>query len=230
MNVYLIQLIGKWINLLLISFVSFTGFIDYTEETKDVILKNKDTNLSVESAVVNYDTITKYNDSLTTDVKNILVEGKNGIIFVDSDGNVVKTVQEKVDEVIEVGTISPRSYIGTLTGYGPDCVDCSGTVACETKYGSNHNIYTDGVTYYDDTYGNVSILAAALDEFPCGTIIDFSDGSGTTKTGIVLDTGGAMINAWSRGQVLIDLAFSSEQAAMMATRYNVRFNVKRVGW
>lgn len=230
MNVYLIQLIGKWINLLLISLVSFTGFIDYTEETKDIILKNKDTNLTVESAVVSYETITKYNDSLTTDVKNILVEGKNGIVFVDSEGNVVKTVQEKVDEVIEVGTISPRSYIGTLTGYGPDCPGCTGIVACSTKNGGNHNLYTDGVTYYDDTYGAVSILAAYNPEFPCGTIIDFSDGSGKTTTGIVLDTGGAMISAWNRGQVLIDLAFSSEQAAMMGTRYNVRFNVKRVGW
>lgn len=230
MNIYLVQLIGKWVNLLLISLVSFTGFIDYTEETKDVILKNKDTNLAVESTIVNYETITKYNDSLTTDVKNILVEGKDGIAFVDSEGNVVKTVQEKVDEVIEVGTLSPLSYIGTLTGYGPDCAGCTGTVACNTKNGGTHNLYYNGVTYYDDTYGNVNILAAYTPEFPCGTIIDIKDSSGTVQTGIVLDTGGAMISAWNRGQVLIDFAFSSENASLMATKYNVRFDVKRVGW
>lgn len=230
MNIYLIQLIGRWLNILLISLVSLTGFIDYTEETKDIILKNKDANLTVENSVINYETVIKYNDNLTTDTKNILVAGQDGIVYKDSNGNIVKTIRPKIDEVIEVGTQSPYSYLGTLTAYGPDCIGCTGVVACNTKNGGNHNLYTDGVTYYDDTYGEVKILAAYLPAFPCGTIMEFKDANGTTETGVVLDTGGAMINAWNRGQLLIDLAFPSEKSGLMSTKFNVRFNVKRFGW
>lgn len=230
MNIYLLELIGKWLNLLLISLVSLTGFVDYTQETRDIIMKNKDANLTVESSVIRYDTVTKYNDALTTDVKNVLVSGQDGIVYVDNNGNVVKTIQEKVDEVIEVGTINPHSYLGTLTAYGPDCVGCTGQVACTTREGYGHNLYTDGIKYTDSTYGEVRILAAYLPEFPCGTVIDYKDSNGNIETGIVLDTGGAMINAWNRGQVLIDLAYPSEQSGIMGTKFNVRFDVKRFGW
>ena len=91
MNIYLLQLIGKWLNILLVAILSSTGFIDYTEETKDIILKNKDTSLTVESTVVKFETVTKYNDNLTTDIKNVLVEGQDGLVFVDEKGNIVKT-------------------------------------------------------------------------------------------------------------------------------------------
>lgn len=229
MNIYLLQLIGKWLNILLVAILSSTGFIDYTEETKDIILKNKDTSLTVESTVVKFETVTKYNDNLTTDIKNVLVEGQDGLVFVDEKGNIVKTVKEKVDEVIEIGTKSPYSYLGTLTGYGPDCIGCTGNVACHTKYGGTHNLY-NSTTYNDETYGEVNILAAYLPEFPCGTIIEISDASGYKEYGVVLDTGGAMMNAWNRGQVLIDFAFSSEGAAYTTTRYNVTFDVLRFGW
>ena len=42
-----------------------------------------------------------------------------------------------VSEIIEIGTGPLNQYIGTLTGYGPDCPGCSavGNVACRTREG-----------------------------------------------------------------------------------------------
>ena len=105
------------------------------------------------------------------------------------------------------------TYYGTITAYGPDCVGCSGVTA------SGHNVYEyvngvrtpSNITYFDSEFGEVRILAAANSKFPFGSIIritgDRIDGS---ITGIVLDTGGAMISAWNRGEILMDLLFASE--------------------
>ena len=60
-----------------------------------------------------------------------------------------------------------------MTGYGADCQGCSGlgTLACKTKNGSYYSLTQNGMNYTDDEYGEVRIIAAALDKFPCGTII-----------------------------------------------------------
>ena len=51
---------------------------------------------------------------------------------------------------------------------------------------------------------------------------------------IVLDTGGAMRNAWSNGNILIDIAFPYENSSGInnATNKsgNVKFMVYRNGW
>jgi 3D (Asp-Asp-Asp) domain-containing protein len=50
--------------------------------------------------------------------------------------------------------------------------------------------------------------------------------------GIVLDTGGAMINAWNNGEVLIDLLFDSEknpEVYQFGRKRDVTFEIIRYG-
>ena len=90
----------------------------------------------------------------------------------------------------------------------------------------------DGDTYLDNQFGEVRILAAAHEKFPCGTVLEVDNGRNDSFIGIVLDTGGAMRQAWKKNQVWIDLAFSSQAEAASAgiTSKNTNFIVKRYGW
>ena len=143
--------------------------------------------------------------------------------------NVPDTKQEeKVEEVS--ATEDANVYTGKLTGYGGDCAGCSGYVACRTPNGKVN--LRNGHIYNDSTYGNVRILSAATSAFPCGTIIQVNNGKMAELTAIVLDTGGSMRSAWSRGEVWMDLAFSSSSDAgvRLANSTNTTFKVLRQGW
>lgn len=144
------------------------------------------------------------------------------------------------DEVIDVTSYSAiDSYVGTLTGYGPDCTGCKSGV---TASGYRVAEVIDGVvqsafriTYDDDMYGEVRILAAAYDKFPNGTIIRISDFSHYDEAilGIVMDTGATMRNAWSNGNIWIDLLFSSENDSEIKSfgiDKSVTFEVLRYGF
>lgn len=143
-----------------------------------------------------------------------------------------KQEQPKVEEN-KVSNESPQAvYTGKLTGYGGDCPGCSGYLACRTREGSSFNLKTDGYTYNDSTYGNVRILAAATSGFPCGTIIQVNNGIMNEFTAVVLDTGGSMNSSWSRGEVWMDLAFSSSSDPNLGSSNssNTTFKVLRQGW
>lgn len=128
------------------------------------------------------------------------------------------------------------AYTGTITGYGPDCKGCIGITA------SGYRVATlvDGkavetkITYEDKEYGTVRILAAATKMFPFGTIVRISgpriDGY---ITGIVLDRGGAMNNAYGEGKVLMDLLFDTEfsdEVWIFGRQHNVKFEILRYGY
>lgn len=128
------------------------------------------------------------------------------------------------------------SYVGTVTAYGPDCVGCIGITASGYKVAEK----VDGVfntittTYNDKEYGELRILAADNSKFPFGTVLRIS-GSNIEGyiTGIVLDTGGAMRNAWGQGNILIDLMFSTEydgECNKFGRKRNVTFEVLRYGF
>lgn len=138
-----------------------------------------------------------------------------------------QNVVQKQEEVQPVAT-----YTGKLTGYGGDCPGCSGYVACHTANGGSFNLKTDGMYYNDNAYGNVRILSAATNAFPCGTIIEVSNGIMNTFNAVVLDTGGSMKAAWNNGTVWMDLAFStaSDPSLGQANSGNTTFKVLRQGW
>lgn len=126
------------------------------------------------------------------------------------------------------------TFSGTVTAYGPDCVGCSGVTASGYRVADNIGgvITSTTTTYYDDTFGELRILAAATNKFPFGTVIRISGGRiDGYINGIVLDRGVAMSNAWSNGKVLVDLLFETEKSYEVHEfgRQDVTFEVLRYG-
>lgn len=181
-----------------------------------------------------YDTEYVYNASIPSTADPLtLVEGVNGLNYTYDGLNYVH-LNDKVNEVVQVGTGAQGLFNGKLTGYGPDCPGCSavGNVSCRTREGVNHSLTTNGVYYNDIAFGSLRILAADHSLFPCGTVVKVNNGVLNEFYGIVLDTGYAMRNAWGQGTVWMDLAFSSQAEALTggATSSNTSFSVQRWGW
>jgi len=181
---------------------------------------------------IEYETVKTYNSRLPKGKVVTKEEGQNGLAYVGEKNENIEIIESPVNAQIEIGTGEEADYVGKMTGYGADCAGCSGTLSCKTKDGNHHNLYQDGQYYNDGEYGTVRILAAALDKFPCGTLIKVENENLGTFNAIVLDTGGAMRNAWSNGIVLMDLAFKSESdpAIPQATSSNTKYSVQRWGY
>ena len=126
----------------------------------------------------------------------------------------ISEVAANKDKVIE--------FEGTLTGYGPDCVGCSGNLGCAPY----QNIKNGNIYYEDNQYGKIRILAADR-SIPCGSIVKISnfrfiDGD---FYGIVLDRGSA-ING-----LTMDLLYNSEEETKKLGRsYNINFKIERWGY
>ena len=138
--------------------------------------------------------------------------------------NFVIDSYQKVFSITEINNYKGKKveFVGTLTGYGPDCVGCSGIVGCFPYQNvTNGNIY-----YEDSTYGKIRILAADKN-IPCGSIIkisnyDFIEGD---FYGIVLDRGSA-ING-----LTMDLLYESESETVKIGRtYEINFKIERWGF
>ena len=232
MNINLLQLVGKWFSISIFSLISLFNVGDYKEKEYEIDNINKNMDLSVINEVTNYPTIVKYNSKLPSNVTNPITEGVVGITVVTEDEKQV--IQEVEPAVVEKGTGSYGIFSGTLVGYGPDCVGCTGTgnLACKTREGKVHSLVNDGIYYTDKEYGNIRIVAAATSKFPCGTIIEITKQGQEPFTVIVLDTGATVKNAWKNGKVMMDLAFEKNAQAIgnSLTGKNVKFNVQRWGW
>ena len=126
------------------------------------------------------------------------------------------------EEVIENGPNNPVSFVGTMTGYGPDCVGCGGRTGCPPRQDvRNGNIY-----YEDPDYGKIRIIATDAD-IPCGTVMKISNSyfSSEPILAIALDRGGAI-----QGKI-VDLLFASEaETKSIGRQYNVHFEIVRWGW
>ena len=126
-----------------------------------------------------------------------------------------------------------ETFIGSLTGYGPDCYGCGGRTS--TGYDLRENIYYD-----DAEYGTIRIVAADK-YFPFYSIIRISNVPGMEPfIAIVLDRGGDV--GWYRnsgsGEImfdsqkgtLFDLAFTTEKDPnILGKTNNVKFEVLRSG-
>lgn len=235
MNLYLLQFVGKMLSLIVVSIASFFGGIEVNTESTSIQNQNKEKNLSVINKVIEHQTEYQYNSKLPSNLQKVLVEGVDGISYIDESTKEEKILSEPITEVIEVGTGDYGEYEGRLTGYGPDCPGCSsvGNVACFTKNRTNHSLIYDGIYYEDDTYGSVRILAADHIKFPCGTIVLVDTGTTDPFYGVVLDTGATMRNAWREdGYVWMDLAYESQEAARNGntSSKNTKYSVQRWGW
>lgn len=181
---------------------------------------------------IKYETIYIYNEKIPSNISKLVKEGTDGITVINGDYK--DTLVEMEPQIIEQGSGEQGIYYGYLTGYGADCDGCTGVLYCKTPNGKWLNIYNDGVYYDDSEYGSVRILAAAVKQFPCGTIITITDNKHEVFTGIVLDTGSAMRSAYNKGKVHIDVAFPLETSAGIGTYTDfsgtVKFEVQRWGF
>ena len=181
-----------------------------------------------------YDTEYVYaNNMPSTASPVVLEEGINGLDYTYDGLNYIH-ISDKKSEVVQLGSGKAGEFTGTLTGYGPDCEGCSivGNVSCLTREGKRHSLIKDGLYYEDSVYGSVRILAADNGGFPCGTIVKINNGILPEFTGIVLDTGITMRNAWANGTVWMDVAYNTEAETIHAgvTSKNTKFSVQRWGW
>lgn len=129
---------------------------------------------------------------------------------------------EKEAEDINLDLYAAKaSYTGDLTGYSADCPLCNGTLSCKTSY----KVYKNNViSYYDETYGDVRIVASSK-QLACGSIVRFQSnrvGEGDTYA-IVLDRGVLGHN--------LDLLVPSEAyATQHIGRSKITYDVLRFGW
>ncbi len=221
---------------LVLCFIAIIGIITVTIFNNGTNLYNMTIGMTatIANQVDPYETEYVYDDSMPETATPVVIEeGINGLDYT-YDGLSYIHISDKKNEVVKVGTGKSGEYIGTLTGYGPDCDGCSsqGHVSCLTREKKVHSLITDGLYYNDVDYGSLRILAADNSAFPCGTIVKVSNNRLSEFYGIVLDTGITMRNAWKQGVVWMDLAFSSENDATVGavTNKNTKFSVQRWGW
>lgn len=147
---------------------------------------------------------------------------------IESKGLVFETI--KKEEILKVFSVQEIilnqnkkiEFTGTITGYGPDCVGCSGIVGCPPY----QNVKNGNIYYEDSTYGKIRILAADK-SIPCGSIIKISNYKfiGEDFYGIVLDRGSAIVG------LTMDLLHNSEtETVVIGRQYNINFKIERWGF
>lgn len=250
MNLYLLEIIIKFIRMIFITFISIFNLNSYFEtdliQSNSIVNKNNyainiikdDTSKITKQNKNDLALITKKTNEIKTPVeKNIDVSKKPSPVIKTNE--VKKTNVDTTKDVKPISnnskaTVSLATYTGRLTGYGPDCVGCSkvGNVACLTRERKKHSLIKDGIYYNDTEYGKLRIIAAATTKFKCGTVINITKDGKEPFNAIVLDTGGTMINQWKKGNVWMDLAYSSEamSGSDNLTGKNIKFDVQRWGW
>lgn len=160
-----------------------------------------------------------------------VVNNINGVKSLEASNIITKYVfreevkpvfAKNMSEVRLYGSNGPVVFYGEMTGYGPDCVGCSGSVSCPPRPDIKKSVMFD-----DSMYGSVHILAADS-AIPCGSIIRITNVTFSDKEiyGIVLDRGGVV-----KGNI-VDFLVEHESYAIsyIGRQKNVSFEVIRWGW
>jgi 3D (Asp-Asp-Asp) domain-containing protein len=162
----------------------------------------------------------------------------------EKEDSIIKN-QEKTQEEVKVEekpaeTVAPKeetkepettntqytvldTFMGTITGYGPDCYGCSGI----GNTSSGYNLITDGIYYPDKDFGQIRIVAADK-SIPCGTVVRITGLKVYEQPflAIVLDRGGAITGT------KMDLAFTTEKdplVSQIGLSKNIQYEVLRYG-
>lgn len=148
----------------------------------------------------------------------VVLNNKNLNRTLDLTSMAEKVEEENHNNVYSVLDI----FTGSLSGYGADCNGCGGYLP-----GLGINIKnTNQITYTDNIYGNVRIVAASTN-LPFGSIIRFTLVKVQQEPilAIVADRGGAITGT------RLDLLTQSEAYAKeFIGRQDVTYEVLRFGW
>ncbi len=238
MNLYLLEVFGKWINFMVISSFVVLGFLPIEEISIEIPNENVYKSFQVAYDIQPYETEKVYNNSIPQGNEIVKSAGQEEVTVIFGDRSAL--LQEGKNEIIYVGTGAKGTYYGNLTGYGADCRGCNGkgNLKC---WSAGHNLVEDGKYYNDELFGKVRIVAAPPQtlangrSFSCGTIVEISF-EDNKFLAIVLDRGGKLTSDFNRGIILFDLAFVSEEEELSEiysiTRQDgsVRYEVKRWGF
>ena len=210
----------------------------FNEKSNSQKLEIKDKNITNKEEVSEEN---KVNDEFKNEViENPLIEEPKNeetetpIQEVVPDKNTEENNSVKEDIVIK-GEYAPNlevmntievlaTYHGKMTGYGPDCVGCSGITA------SGRNVLNGNIYYEDKTFGTIRIVAGDK-SIPFGSIIKISgiNISSEPVLAIVLDRGG-MIGFAEGKHAYFDLLYASEGDAYSFGRQDATFELLRSGY
>lgn len=238
MNLYILEIIGKFIRILFLTLISILNINFYSEQTSNIenTIINKE-NYAINRIVLPEIKKEKVENKKQNSIQTQQISNTDDKSLEITEKQLVKSEKKQKKEENQIVTEEKPNmldqFTGKLTGYGPDCVGCSGkgNLACKTREKATYNLYKDGIYYTDKEYGKLRILSAATSKFKCGTVISIDNGN-QTFMGIVLDTGGDMIRAWKNEKVWMDLAYESASKVSSdgLTGTNVNFSVLRYGW
>ena len=134
----------------------------------------------------------------------------------------VKTAYN-TNDIAKYGPTIKVQFMGTLTGYGPDCVGCGGHVGCAP----NPDVRNGNIYYIDKQYGKIRIVASDR-SIPCGSIIridNYKFNNNEPLYAITLDRGSAIVG------MTMDLLYPSEaDTEIIGRNYNIMFTIERWGW
>ncbi len=165
---------------------------------------------------------------VTSNVNNVKSLKSSRIVHEIEYGDIKSTYYARkmvtnTQDIRKYGSSSTIEFMGTLTGYGPDCPGCLGMVYCKP----NPNVQNGKIYYTDKTYGKIRIVAADY-AIPCGSIIKISNFKfihGDSFYAIVLDRGSAIVG------MTMDLLYPSEADTVIIGRQrNIKFTIERWGW
>ena len=127
-----------------------------------------------------------------------------------------EVVEQKIEEENKEEVIVPSTLTGKISGYGAD-------IGEYTSYGYS---IKDRITYSDDTYGNLRILAAGS-EYPYGTVVKITGSSQGEILGIVLDRGP---NIGEGKKFLFDILYQTSEEAYRTGVEEIEYQILRMGW
>jgi len=144
------------------------------------------------------------------------------------------SVPPTVEEVIPQEVLTPPvvsndttnypvldSFVGNMSGYGPDCYGCTSNRTASGYYVGEGNIY-----YSDPTYGTVRIVSGDR-SYPFGSIVRIT-GLDAPIIAIILDNGGGV--GFGK-KVQFDLLYATESEALpLGIQYNLTFEILRYGY
>ena len=164
----------------------------------------------------------KQPENKVEEIKPIIKETKKETIIKEKIVS-IPTVPKEETPTTEEKTDIIETQVGKMSGYGPNCIGCSGYTA-SGKYVGDGNVY-----YNDKTYGQVRIVAGDY-KYKFGTIIRIKSSNVSTSpiTAIVLDRGGSI---GIDKKYMFDLLFATEkEASSYGVSYNVTFEILRNGY
>ena len=189
--------------------------------------------------MITYNNVKQLNSTYITyiDIKEEveIIEGEKKEELQEKSENIKVTVDEEVD----TSYIIPKSeqenklpnkstdnvietFVGNMTGYGPDCYGCTSNRTASGYFVGNGNIY-----YADKEYGNVRIVAGDK-KYSFGTIVKLSNLSFSEPIiAIVLDRGSAIGND---KLIQFDLLYDSENSVKFGIEKNIQFDILRLGF